>query len=313
MLKPEFLSGLAFTGMFLITATGGPMLAADAASRGGGGSEIIFFDNFESDECFPYDPDPRFETIAGAWPAQFTEQLETFTVPAAQRGGGIIDVSLTSGNSDVRPRLFACVDAECSGGSIVGHTNTDGGASRVRFQAAAGQQYRFILDQFGNAPADEYPVDSTLTIDYSDRLDCWEANNQIQQARLVAKDQSVFAYMIEGYRQNSLTTGTYQDWYRFDLRQEAFIEVNIPQPAGQHLMRVQIFDVRDDTGADVLVDGQQDQAGQSFTAVTTRIQEPGTYYIRIRLALSDNSTVSGSGPAPEHWQSEYQMIVNPRL
>lgn len=313
MLKPELSSGLAFTAVFLITAACGPILAADAGSRGAGGAEIIFFDNFEFDECFPYDPDPRFETIAGAWPAQFTEQLETFTVPAAQRGGGIIDVSLTSGNSDVRPRLFACVDAECSGGSIVGHTNTDGSTARVRFQAAAGQQYRFILDQFGNAPANEYPVASTLTIDYSDRLDCWEANNQIQQARLVAKDQSVFAYMIEGYRQNSLTTGTYQDWYRFDLRQEAFIEVDIPQPAGQHLMRVQIFDVPDDTGAAVLVDGQQDQAGQPFTAVTTRIQEPGTYYIRIRLALSDNSTVSGSGPAPEHWQSEYQMIVNPRL
>ena len=312
MLKPEFPSGLALTAVFLITAACCPLLAADAGPRAAGGAEIIFFDNFEFDECFPYDPDPRFETIAGAWPAQFTEQLETFTVPAAQRGGGIVDVSLTSGNSDVRPRLFACVDAECSGGSIVGHTNNDGGASRVRFQAAAGQQYRFILDQFGNAPANEYPVASTLTIDYSDRLDCWEANNQIQQARLVAKDQSVFAYMIEGYRQNSLTTGTYQDWYRFDLRQEAFIEVDIPQPAGQHLMRVQIFDVPDDTGADVLVDGQQDQAGQSFTAVTTRIQEPGTYYIRIRLALSDDSTVSGSGPAPEHWQTEYEMIVNPR-
>ena len=313
MVKPEFLSGLAITGVFLITTACGPTLAADRGSRGGAGAEIIFFDNFESDECVPYDPDPRFETIAGAWPAQETEQLETFTVPAAQRGGGIIDVSLTSGNSDVLPRLFACVDAECSGGSIVGHTNLDGGDSRVRFQAAAGQQYRFILDQFGNAPADEYPVDSTLTIDYSDRLDCWEANNQIQQARLLAKDQSVFAYMIEGYRQNSLTAGTYQDWYRFDLRQEAFIEVNIPQPAGHHLMRAQIFDVPDDTGADVLVDGQQDQAGQPFTAVTTRIQEPGTYYIRIRLSLPDESEVSGFGPAPEHWQSEYEMIVNPRL
>lgn len=309
MLKPELSRGLAFAAVFLIIAAGGPMLAADAGSRAAGGAEIIFFDNFESDECFPYDPDARFETIAGAWPAQFTEQLETFTVPAAQRGGGIIDVSLTSGNSDVRPRLFACVDVECSGGSIVGHTNTEGSTARVRFQAAAGQQYRFILDQFGNAPANEYPVASTLTIDYSDRLDCWEANNQIQQARLVAKDQSVFAYMIEGYRENFLTTGTYQDWYRFDLRQEAFIEVDIPQPAGQHLMRVQI---RDDKGADVLVDGQQDGRGQPFTAVTTRTREPGTYFIRIRLALSDGSTVSGFGPAPEHWQTEYEMIVNPR-
>ena len=144
MLKPEFSSGLALTAVFLITAACGPMLAADAASRAAGGAEIIFFDNFEFDECFPYDPDPRFENIAGAWPAQFTEQLETFTVPAAQRGGGIIDASLTSGNSDVAPRLDACVDAECSGGSIVGHTNLDGGSSRVRFQAAAGQQYRLL-------------------------------------------------------------------------------------------------------------------------------------------------------------------------
>ena len=312
MLKPEFSSGLALTAVFLITAACGPMLAADAGSRAAGGAEIIFFDNFEFDECFPYDPDPRFENIAGAWPAQFTEQLETFTVPTAQRGGGIIDASLISSNSDVLPRLFACVDAECSGGAIVGHTNLDGGSSRVRFQAAAGQQYRFIVDQFGNASAKEYPVAYTLTIDYSDRLDCWEPNNQIQVARLVARGQSVFAFMIEGYQQNFLTTGTYQDWYRFDLRQEAFIEVDIPQAAGQHLMRVQIFDVPDDTGASLLVDGQQDQAGQPFTTVTARTQEPGTYYIRIRIALSDDSSVSGFGPAPEHWQTEYEMIVNPR-
>jgi len=290
-----------------------PVPAAGPGSPGltaAGDVQLVFFDNFESDEGFPYEPDPRFASIAGAWPAQFTEQLETFTVPAAQRGGGIIDASLTSSNSEVRPRLFACVDATCDGGSIVGHTNTDGSTARVRFQAAPGQQYRFIIDQFGNAPAEQYPVAYTLTVDYSDRLDCWEANNQVQQARLISRDESVFAYMLEGYRDNFLTTGTYQDWYRFDLRQEAFVEFDFPQPAGQHLMRVAVFDSPDGTGS-VLVEDQQETAGQPFTAITTRARDPGTYYIQIRLVLSDDGNVSGFGPAPEHWSEEYEMIVRP--
>lgn len=273
---------------------------------------IIFFDNFEPPKCVPYDPDPRVISISGAWPAQFTEQFETFTVPAAQRGGGIIDATLTAGSTEFFPRLFACADPECSGGAIVGDTNLDGDPSRVRFQAAPGQQYHFILDQRGNASAEDYPVSSTLTIDYSDRLDCWEPNNQITRARLVATDQSIFAYMLEGYTQNSLPTGTYQDWYQFELSEQALIEVDIPQPAGQHLMRVQLFDVPDSSVASVLMTGQQEEAGQPFTAVSTRVQDPGVYYIRIRLALSDDGNVSGSDPAPEHWQTQYEMIVNPR-
>lgn len=282
--------------------------------------DIIYRDDFNTDECEPYGASPQFITIGGEWTEPEQLQFESFTVPAGQRGGGIIDATLTSGLvAEIQPRLFACVSPEnCEGeGTIAGHTGNlqdSPDPARIRFQAAPGQLYRFKIEQFGNASPEEYPVDYTLTIDYGDRLDCWEPNNRIEQSRLMQQQQSVIGYMIEGYVDNSLTTGAYADWYRFTLREEEFINIDIPQPAGNHRMSIAVFENRDGTGSVLLegddVGGRQPVRGQPFSVNSTRARTPGVYFIRVGLVLQDGSKVEGWDPGLEHWLEEYAMVVS---
>jgi hypothetical protein len=274
--------------------------------------DIVFFDNFNTDDCFPYDAKPRLSSPGGNWTEPENVQFQTFSVPASQRGGGIIDATLSSGRlDDIKPRLFACVDRECDGGSIAGNTNVDGNPARVRFQAEPGQSYEFKIEQFGNASADDYPVTYSMTINYSDRLDCWEPNDELARSRLIQPEQSVFAYMIEGFTENRLTTGSYADWYRVTLREEAFIRIEIRQPAGNHRMSLKVFDQPDDSLADVLMEGaRQPEAGEPFTAISTRARAAGVYFVRVGLSLQDDNSADGEDPGPAHWMEEYEMVVD---
>jgi hypothetical protein len=115
--------------------------------------------------------------------------------------------------------------------------------------------------------------------------------------------------MLEGFRDNDLRSGEYADWYAFELKEEAFIEINMPQPPGLHLMSVKLLDEPDEDVADVLLDGQQEEKGDPFTVISTLALAPGMYYLRIGVLDSDDGKVSGFGDQPEHWNQKYNMTV----
>ena len=259
--------------------------------------------------CEMYDPQPLSRGFGGVWMQQEDEQSASFYVPASQRGGGIIRATLSAGNAEITPDLRVCINSNCTGGSIVTHTAIEENAATVEFQAAGGQSYHFDILQFGNAPEEDYPVGYSLSVNFSDRIDCWEKNNNVDVAKQINIGEAVKAYMIEGFRDNALRSGEYADWYTFQLDEEAFIEINMPQPPGLHLMRVKLFDEPSEEVADVLLEGQQEEKGEPFIATSTRAKAPGTYYLRVGTLLSEEGTVSGTGDQPDHWNQKYEMTV----
>ncbi|MFO8029254.1 MAG: T9SS type A sorting domain-containing protein [Cyclonatronaceae bacterium] len=259
--------------------------------------------------CEMYDPMPLSRGFGGQWIAPQDEQSASFYVPASRRGGGIITATLSAGSEEISPRLRVCQDSSCVRGSIVGDTGIEVNEATVKFQAAGGQGYHFDILQFGNAPEDDYPVGYSLSVSYEDRIDCWEINNTVEQAKQLNVGDTINAYMIEGYKMNFLQSSEYADWYTFELEEEAFIEINMPQPAGMHLMRVKLFDEPDENVATVQLDGKQENKGQPFIATTTRARAPGTYYLRVGVLLSGDGVVSGPGDQPDHWNQKYEMSV----
>ena len=293
MSTEKLLTALALTTLFSFAAAREPwpMSAGPAGPAPANFADLLFLDDFNTDECEPYEERPRFITPSGSWSSPGNVQFQTFTVQATQRGGGIVDATLNSGHvADIKPRLVACVDTACTGGSIVDH---------------------FRIEQFGNAPEGDYPIDYNMTVDYGDRLDCWEPNNRIEDARLIQQERSVFAYMIEGYVENDLPTADYADWYRFTLREQGRIRIEIRQPPGDHRLRIQVFDRPDGNVASVLMDDAiQPVPGQPYTSISANPVPPGVYYVQIGLALQDSDTVRGDDPEPPHWTEEYELFIS---
>lgn len=260
-------------------------------------------------ECRPYDPETDSAGAGNTW-QNAEEQTETpYSIPGTQRGGGVVTATLSTGNAAIRPRLFACADGACADGSVVGHTATEGGPAKVQFEARVGTSYTFINDQFGAAPEDDYPVAHTLSIDFSPRVDCWEPNDTRAGARGIVLGEPIEAYMLEGFEDNFLRSGEQVDWYVADMRHPGWLEVDVSQPAGGHLMRVV---VETEAGDSVLMENQQVVAGAPFIVTSTRARAPGLYWIRIGVLLQDNTTVSGNGDPPAHWDQKYKATVSRR-
>jgi hypothetical protein len=145
--------------------------------------DVVDTPPISASSCEAYDPMPLSRGFGGLWQKPEAEGSANFYVPASQRGGGIIKATLSAGNGDIIPDLRVCDTSSCSGGSIVTHTAIDQNGATVEFQAAAGEDYHFDILQFGNAPEDDYPVAYSLTVNYEDKIDCWEGNNTVEQAK----------------------------------------------------------------------------------------------------------------------------------
>lgn len=260
-------------------------------------------------ECQPYDPEPDSAGAGNTWPAPEAETTTSYSIPPGQRGGGIVTATLSNGNADIRNRLVVCADGTCSDGSVVGHTATAGGPARVQFEARVGASYTFRNQQFGNAPADDYPVAHSLSIDFSPRVDCWEPNDTPMQARGIVLGEPIEAYMLAGFETNFITSSEFVDWHIADMRHPGRLEVDVSQPAPGHLMRVR---VETEAGDSVLMDGQQSAPGMPFTATSTRTLDPGLYRIRIGVLLGGDRAAQGNEAAPAHWDQTYEATVTRR-
>lgn len=259
-------------------------------------------------QCEPYDPEPDSTSDGGQWSAQEEARESSYTIPASQRGGGIVSATLTAGHPDIQPRLIACADNACSGGSIAGDTGSvETPTAQIKFEAEVGIDYTFHIEQFGNAPADEYPQSYSLNVDFSPRVDCWEPNNTVAQAKGIRLDEAVQAYMLAGFETNSITSSEYVDWYAIDLRHAGTVQAAFNPPAGNHLMRVRLEDVQ---GNPVTMANQQSTAGTPFTVESNSVVNPGLYYLRVGVLLGDDRKVEGGDdPSPLHWSQQYSMTV----
>lgn len=260
-------------------------------------------------QCEPYDPEPDSGGGGGVWTAPGDAKESSFSIPASQRGGGIITATLSAGHKSIDPRLKVCVDSACTAGTIVGDTGIDSPAAKVKFEARVGVGYTFHIEQFGNAPEPDYPVGYTLNIDFSPRVDCWEPNDTRMTARDIELDKIIKAYMLAGFESNNIASSEFVDWYAVDFRHTGTLVARFNPPAGNHLMRVQL---EDELGDSVLLENLQETAGTAFTANTVRPVEPGIYYLRVGVLVGDDGKAEGNSAPPAHWDQEYALKVSRR-
>lgn len=258
-------------------------------------------------QCVPYDPEPDSAGGGGSWSGPGDAKESGYSIPASQRGGGIISATLSAGHPDIEPRLKACTDSACTGGSVAGDTGSSASpAAQIKFEAKVGVDYTFHIEQFGNAPVDDYPQGYSLSIDFSPRVDCWEPNDTAALAKSIELDEVVEAYMLAGFESSSIPSGDYVDWYAIDLRHSGTVQAVINPPAGNHLMRVRMGD---ELGNAVTLANQQGSVGEAFTVESNREVDPGIYYLRVGVLVGDDRKVDGDGPPPAHWSQQYSMTV----
>lgn len=205
--------------------------------------------------------------------------------------------------------MKACVDSACTGGAIATDVGGITGLAKIRFEGKVGINYTFHIEQFGNAPEEDYPEAYSLSIDFNPKVDCWEPNDRLLAARGIELGKEVQAYMLAGFENNSIPSSDFVDWYAIDLRHTGTIQATVNPPPGNHLMRLTL---EDDQGNSVPLANQQDSAGSAFTVKSNRAVNPGMYYLRVYALVADDGRATGNNTPPAHWTQQYTLSVTRR-
>jgi hypothetical protein len=260
-------------------------------------------------ECAPYQPTSPEGGLISYWSAPGTEESYSFTVPESDRGGGIVTATLTSDHPDI----IAWIIVQAAGDDVGAIVDNIGGPATVSFEGRAGQTYFIRCAQFGNATEEAYGPDSTTfvsTASFQSKVDCWEPNDVRSDAKRIALDDPVTAYMLAGYTWNSLPAAEYSDWYRVALPTAGTLTVDVSAALDGHLLRVRIENA---AGSQVTAPGNPSQSGVPFSVTSSNVLSAGMYYVRLFVLVPGGSNIEGDEEPPPHWNDQYTFtaILNP--
>jgi hypothetical protein len=263
---------------------------------GGGGSGET--------ECVPYQPTPAPGGKSGQWEEPEGVDGYAYSVPSSDRGGGVVRVTLSAGHPDIIPWLEVRASGDDNGTVVVANAagTNDEGEAVAYFEGKAGQSYTITCRQFGNAPEDMYPISFSSVASFQSKVDCWEPNDYPDDAKLIALDDPVSAYMIAGHAFNAVTPVEYDDWYRVEIPESGHLVIDVTVPAGDHIMKVLIEDL---DGNQILAGGVPQQPGVPFTVTTNNPLAPGTYRVLVGAAVPDVAMINGDQDPPRHWSQQY--------
>lgn len=209
--------------------------------------------------------------------------------------GGYVTATLVPGGAR------GAIDVTANGnvaGAIEGDPADD---VTVGFLAAPGVAYDLEGRQAASAP--EYPTTWALSWVSTPIADCWEPNQNQNEAAPIAFDAPIRGYINAGYESgDEPLPESYWDYYRIEAEGPGVMDVSMDQVPSDGLLRIRILDAAgQDVGSDVL---GVEEMGVTFSG-TVSLPEAGTYYVRVYQLLAPALRFSDDGEIPESWTTPY--------
>lgn len=258
-------------------------------------------------ECISYDPSQDSGSLSGTWEDPFDEDEYVFNVPN-DLGGGYVEV-IHSSPTPIIPAMFSNVNPVISG-TISGGSAAQTKNERARhdvFEAAPGQSYHVRVSQFFKARLEDYPLGYSGGWTFHSRVDCYEPNNTIMEAKLIPINQVIEAYSIAGYiksgirNRDTLTL----DWYRFNLKKRAKVKIELLQVAKDQQINLRLFNKDENVYFSVsALKGE-------LLIKKTGFLNPGTWFLEVH-PVHDRRTANLliGQTIPDHFNTPYKFIVN---
>lgn len=248
-------------------------------------------------ECETYSPQNDVTSAGGSWEDSEDEGKHTYTTPS-DPGGGILTVGISS--STTGPWVDIDFETTVDGAVASANGTDEEGGGSVAFEVGPGQTYTATTHAwFG---PDEWPAEYTLTWSYAGVMDCFEPNNNPDEAKALATNLPVEAHFLANRSSDNTNYDDFQDWYTFEtVHENAVIEFDeIPWDIR---MGIEVTT----TDGLVVASWSGSNVGQ-FTHLT--IEEPGAYTMQLRVLSTEglNYVINDDLP-PDHFTRPYLFTI----
>lgn len=268
----------------------------------------------ELNECTPYEPDNFTNSISGTWSEPNEEDVYPGLLPAStDPAGGYYIVTLQAEESvpwiDIRIAGDAAAIINGSNGT------TDNTTRKVAFAAHPGISYDVMVKPFFNGSS--FPETYTITWEYVGIMDCYEYNNDFDQAKFIPKNETIEAFANinnEGYGIQE----EHQDFYKVVLHQPAKLQVELQQSPSDNFITFRMFRDSSPGGSIVTyltpISGNPAgaEAGSLYYKTSNNTLEPGVYYIEFKayMVFGHKTADFDDGEAlPDTWLTPYKFKV----
>jgi hypothetical protein len=267
----------------------------------------------ENHDCTPYNAASFGDGIVNQWNEPNENDIYPGFVPSnGQPGGGIYTVTLTN-ESGIVPGLTIQSANDQSGaisnGSSAGTSNPT--ERSISFIGHPGVSYSVeaLYSSFVISPSPT--VNYNLTWSFEGRMDCYEPNDLPSQAKRIPKNQTIEAYALTGYINNSVNTDEPQnnDYYKVRLESTSKLRVELKQVPSSVNLNVQLLN---ENGSQILapieeISGPVSNNGALYNITSESALPAGNYIIRIYIGGDRETVISSNDPTPEHWTMPYKF------
>jgi len=270
----------------------------------------------ELNECTPYEPDNFTNSISGTWSEPNEEDVYPGLLPAStDPAGGYYIVTVESEESTTWIDIRIAGDAA----AIINGSNgtSDNTTRKVAIAAHPGISYDVAVSPFFNGS--NFPEDYTISWEYVGIMDCYEPNNDFDEAKFIPKNETIEAFANRGNEGYGIQE-EHQDYYKVVLTEPSKIQVELLQSPSDHFISMRMFTYDESTGSSsgvlsdvTLISGNANSAesGSLYMRTSVYVLEPGTYYFRMQTFLSSTVRVNfdGGESLPDVWLTPYKFKV----
>ncbi|NGX84788.1 hypothetical protein [Aequorivita sp. KMM 9714] len=270
----------------------------------------------ELNDCSPYQVGDYTAIKNGTWLEVNDEHNYPGLLSAvSDAGGGYYTVSLTNDSGIVPWMTIRSSDdpyGSISSGSAIGsQTPTE---RKTSFLVHPGVSYDVdaIYSSYINV---NHAVNYTIEYTFTGRMDCWEPNDFIEDAKAIPKNESIEAYAITGYKFNYNDSGSPQthDYYKVQVFEPAKLQMELLQVPTSIKLRVNmlksdgvVLGVQYD-----VISGDVNGDGGKFYTTTNQVLQPGIYILKVEIAGSRKTVINqwNNETIPDHWDTPYKFKV----
>ncbi|MEO0601213.1 MAG: hypothetical protein AAF211_07240 [Myxococcota bacterium] len=255
-------------------------------------------DDEQAHECTPYLPTVEATAQSGMWSEPNDRQDGFFSTPS-DPGGGILTVTLEASDDSLGPWLLLDFDS-MDAAAVTSGGEEPGDAAVHVIQVGPGETYTADVYPFFNA--DLYPVSFTLSWAFDGRMDCYEPNDDLTNAKAIPTNQPIEAYALGRRDGDRMSYPTFDDFYRFETQHpDARVELTGVPPNLR--MKLGLYEGPAETDS-----ARGLATGESLALL---VEEPGTYFLQVAVLSSDtpDTMTEPDDERPDHWDTPYALQI----
>jgi hypothetical protein len=270
----------------------------------------------EINECVPYEPDNFTDSITGTWSEPGESDLYPNLLPAStDPAGGYYIVTVESEESTTWIDIRIGGDAA----AIINGSNgtSDNTTRKVAIAAHPGISYDVAVSPFFNGSS--FPENYTISWEYVGIMDCYEANNDFDEAKFIPKNETIEAFANRGNEGYGIQE-EHQDYYKVVLTEPSKIKVELLQSPSDNFISMAMFTYNESSGSHSSViseitpisgNANSNESGSLYYRTSVYVLDPGTYYFRMQTASGSTVRVDfdGGESLPDVWLTPYKFKV----